>query len=80
MNNSSNILQRNLEEENQLREDELYDRVGKLKSLSLEIKDYITNEKDTLYKINRDYDASNDMIKSTLNKLNGIVVIQNYFS
>lgn len=63
-----------MEEENQLREDELYDRVGKLKSLSLEIRDYISNEKNSLNKLNRDYDTSSDMIKNTLNKVQGNLV------
>ncbi len=63
-----------MEEENQLREDELYDRVGKLKSLSLEIRDYISNEKTSLNKLNRDYDTSSDMIKNTLNKVQGNIV------
>ena len=35
MNSSSNVLQRNFEEENQLKESELYDRVGQLKDISL---------------------------------------------
>lgn len=51
-----NILQRNIEEENQLKEEELLDRVGKLKSVSLEIRDYMQNEKAQLNKLNRDYD------------------------
>jgi hypothetical protein len=65
-------LQRNLEEENQLKEDELLERVTKLKSVSIDIGDYLHNERRALDKLNHDYDTSNDMIKNTLSKLTGI--------
>ena len=70
---SSNILQRNLEEENNLKEEELSDRVNKLKSIAIDIREYMNNEKTKLHKLDRDYDTSNDMIKNTLSKLNGIL-------
>jgi hypothetical protein len=70
---SSNILQRNLEEENSLKEEELSDRVNKLKTIAIDIREYMNNEKSRLRKMDNDYDTSNDMIKNTLTKLNGIL-------
>lgn len=67
----SNILQRNLEEENELKEEELLNRVNQLKGISIDIRDYMTNERTRLQKLERDYDTSNDMIKNTLTKLSG---------
>lgn len=70
MNNKpSNILQRNIEEENELREEELLERVNRLKSVSIDIQSYMKNEKGSLNRLGKDYDSSSGMIKNSITKM-----------
>jgi hypothetical protein len=48
MNKGSDILQRNIEEENRLKEEDLLTKVNTLKTISLDIQTYMTDEKKQL--------------------------------
>ncbi|CAD8098118.1 unnamed protein product [Paramecium sonneborni] len=67
MKKNNNILQKNLEEENILKQDELLEKVQKIKHVSLNIQTYLKNEKPQLDKLNNDYDKSIDMVKKSIN-------------
>lgn len=52
-----------------MKEDELLDRVTKLKSVSIDIQGYLRNEKTTLNRLNNDYDKSIDLVKKSIGSI-----------
>lgn len=77
MKKNDNILQRNLEEENTLKETELLERVNKLKDVSLKIESYLHNEKPQFDRLNNDYDKGLDMVKKSINSIGSRHYINN---
>ena len=68
-NNSNDIINRNLESENDNKIDELSDKISELKSISLDIRDYMNNESKLLKNMDNDYDNSTNLMGATMKKV-----------
>ncbi|KAM3137463.1 hypothetical protein pb186bvf_010436 [Paramecium bursaria] len=69
----NNVLGKNIEEENKLKEDELFDRVQTLKQVSLDIQSFLKNEKPQLNKINNDFDKGLDMVTKSIGQIGSLL-------
>lgn len=68
--NSDNlVLQRSLEEENKRNIEMLHQNINELQSIGIEIKDYITNEKQGLNKLGDSYDSSKSLLDFAIKKI-----------
>ena len=72
-NNSNDIINRNLESENDNKIDELSDKISELKSISLDIRDYMNNESKLLKNMDNDYDNSTNLMGATMKKVDQIL-------
>jgi hypothetical protein len=67
---SDNNVYRRYEQENDESMEDLSGKITELQSISFEIKDYLNNEKELLHSMDNNYSLTQNMIASTLAKIN----------
>jgi len=67
------ITYRTIEEDNEDYMNELQERVGELKNISLQINSYVNEEKEMLGKMGNDYGLTNNMMANSIIKIENLL-------